>query len=110
MEFDWILFLGISIVGPLFGGKMCTILEVKITGDVRDEIAFKKKKIKSAIISIGIAFVLTGKIMTVIKESPYGNSDIVLKILSIVIGVNIFLIVLRILYRIALKNYSRFMR
>jgi hypothetical protein len=33
MEFDLILFIAIAIIGPIFGGKMCAVLEKKVTGN-----------------------------------------------------------------------------
>ena len=46
MKFDLILFIAIAIIGPIFGGKMCAVLEKKVTGKVRHGYEFKIKRMK----------------------------------------------------------------
>ena len=104
MEFDWILFLGISTIGPYFGCKMCAALEKKMTGEVRMEIEYKKKRMRSALISIVISYIVTGKIISLINENAYQDLDLLIRALSIVIGVSIFLLLQRIIYRISIIN------
>ena len=62
MEFDWSLFLGIAIIGPLLGGNMCAILEKKVTGKVRHDLGFKKKRTISSLISIAVGYILAFQI------------------------------------------------
>ena len=57
MAFDWLLFLGISIIGPFFGYKICSALEKKVTGAVRKEMKYRKKRIKTTLFSIAISYI-----------------------------------------------------
>jgi hypothetical protein len=59
MHFDSILFIGIAIIGPYFGGKMCALLEKKVTGKVRFEMEFKNKRLISVLIAIAGSYIGT---------------------------------------------------
>ena len=103
MSFDWILFLGISIIGPYFGGKMCAAMEKKIAGGVRSEARFRKKRMRSALLAIVISYIVTIQIM--VRIDQYVAQDlgsIFMRGLSILIGVNVYLIFQRMIYRILL--------
>lgn len=107
MQFDWILFLAISILGPLFGSKMCAALEKAVTGKVRHEKEFRSKRIKSTLFSIAISYLSTVKIVKMISVNLPMDITFFRAGLSIVIGVVIYLIVQRAIYRILLLNYHR---
>ena len=107
MEFDWILFLAISVVGPLFGSKVCAALEKRVTGKVRNESVFRSKRIKSTLFSIAISYLATTKIITIMSENYSPDPPLLKRGLSIAIGVVIYLIVQRAIYRILLLNYHR---
>jgi len=107
MEFDWILFLAISIVGPLLGSQMCAALEKRVTGKVRKERIFRSKRIKSTLFSIAVSYLATIKVLTLISENVSLDPPLLKRVLSIVIGVIIYLIVQRAIYRILLLNYHR---
>lgn len=105
MEFDWILFLAISIIGPFFGNRLCTELEKRVTGEVRKEIEFKNKRVKSTLISIAFAYVITMPIMDRIEEKLFLDSELAIRLLSIIIGVIVYLLFQRVSYRFLLRNY-----
>jgi hypothetical protein len=104
-EFDWVLFLSISIIGPIFGNRLCTELEKRVTGEVRKEIEFKNKRVKSTIISIGLGYVITRPIMDRIQEKLILDSELAMRLLSIIIGVIVYLLFQRVIYRFMLRNY-----
>ena len=104
MEFDWILFLGISIIGPYLGGKMCAALEKKVTGEVRREIKYRKKRLRSNLISIAISYIVTVEIIGLINGNAYQDLDLLIRALSIGIGLSIYLLLQRIIYRISILN------
>jgi len=105
MEFDWVLFLSISIIGPVLGNRLCTELEKKVTGEVRKEIEFKNKRVKSTLISIALAYVITMPIMDRVEERLLLDSDLAIRLLSIIIGVIVYLLFQRVSYRFMLRNY-----
>ena len=105
MKFDWILFLAISIIGPVLGNRLCTELEKRVTGKARKEIEFKNKRVKSALISIGLSYVITMPIMDRIQEKLALDSELAVRILSIIIGVIVYLLFQRVTYRFMLRNY-----
>ena len=105
MEFDWILFLSISVIGPFFGNRLCTELEKKVTGEVRKEIEFKNKRVKSTLISIALGYVITMQLMDRIEEKLILDSDLAMRLLSIIIGVIVYLLFQRVSYRFMLRNY-----
>lgn len=107
MQFDWILFLAISILGPYFGSKLCAALEKAVTGKVRNEKEFRSKRIKSTLFSIAISYLLTAKVMGLISENTTLDMILLRTLLSILIGVVIYLFVQRVIYRILLLNYHR---
>ena len=103
MTFDWILFLGIAIIGPYFGAKMCAAMEKKVTGEVRFEDKFRRKRMKSTLISIVFSYIATIQIMVLIYANvSQALGPMLMRGLSILIGVNIYLIFQRIIYRILL--------
>lgn len=105
MEFDWILFLSISIIGPYFGSRLCTQLEKRVTGEVRKETEFKNKRVKSTLISIALGYVVTLQLMHRLEAKIVLNSDISIKVLSVIIGVILYLLFQRVSYRFMLRNY-----
>ena len=107
MQFDWVLFLAISILGPYFGSKMCAALEKTVTGKVRNEKEFRSKRIKSTLFSIAISYLSTVKVVKIISENLAMDIPFFRTGLSIVIGVVIYLIVQRAIYRILLLNYRK---
>ena len=107
MQFDWVLFLAISILGPYFGSKMCAALEKTVTGKVRNEKEFRSKRIKSTLFSIAISYLITAKVIRLISESTTLDMTFLRTGLSIIIGVVIYLIVQRAIYRILLLNYHK---
>lgn len=107
MQFDWILFLAISVLGPFFGSKMCAALEKTVTGKVRNEKEFRSKRIKSTLFSIAISYLSTVKVVKIISENLAMDIPFFRTGLSIVIGVVIYLIVQRAIYRILLLNYRK---
>ena len=102
MAFDWLLFLGISLIGPFFGNKICAGLEKKMTGEIRREIKFKKLRVTTALFSIAISYIVTQPIVSLIHENVSQDLGPLTGVLSIVIGVNLYLILQRVIYRIAL--------
>ena len=107
MQFDWILFLAISILGPLFGSKMCAALEKTVTGKVRNEKEFRSKRVKSTLFAIAISYLSTVKVVKIIGENLPMDIPFFRIGLSIVLGVVIYLIVQRAIYRILLLNYRK---
>jgi len=107
MEFDWVLFLGISIIGSYFGGKMCAVLEKKVTGEVRFESEFRTKRVITTFISIVLSYMATIEIINRINEHVSQDIDLLLKILSLIIGVNIYLLIQRVIYRISIGSFKR---
>jgi len=105
MEFDWTLFLGISIIGPYFGRKMCAAIEKKVTGEVRMGTEFRKKRMKSTLISIAVSYVATQQIIGLIDKNVSQGLDLLMRVLSVVIGVSIYLLLQRVIYRISLRNF-----
>ena len=105
MEFDWILFLAISIIGPVFGNRLCTELEKRVTGEVRKEIEFKNKRVKSTLISIALGYIITMQLMDRIEGKLFLDSELAIRLLSIIIGVIVYLLFQRVSYRFMLRNY-----
>jgi hypothetical protein len=106
MEFDWVLLFTIAIVGPIFGGKMCAVLEEKITGKVRHSNEFKIKSMKSNLISIALGYIVTVMIVNLICEKTNYDLGLIIRAFSIAIGMGIYLFFHRIIYRVLLKNYQ----
>ena len=105
MEFDWLLFLCISIIGPYFGSKMCAAMEKKVTGEVRFEDNFRKKRMKTTLISIVLSYIATLRIMVLIHENVAQDlSSILMRVLSILLGATVYLVFQRVTYRILLIN------
>ena len=104
MKFDWILFLGISIIGPYLGCKMCAALEKKMTGEVRMEIKYRKKRLRSNLISIAVSYIVTVQIIGLINGNAYQDLDLWIRALSIGIGISIYLCLQGIIYRISILN------
>jgi len=104
MKFDWILFSAIAMVGPAFGGKISALLEKKLTGEVRHDNEFKIKRMKSNLISIAISYIVTFQIVKIICEKTNYDLDLVIRTLSIVMGISIYLFFHRIIYRVLLRN------
>lgn len=107
MSFDWILFLGISVIGPYFGGKICAALEKRVTGKVRKELEFRNKRVKSTLISIALGYITTLQIMSKIPWKADHYSDSSISALSVLIGVCIYLVIQMILYQILLLKSKR---
>jgi mannitol-specific phosphotransferase system IIBC component len=108
MEFDLILFIAIAIIGPIFGGKMCAVLEKKVTGKVRHGNEFKIKRMKSNLISIAISYIATFQITSLIYGKITHALDWVIRALSIAMGISIYLLLHRSIYRILIRNYQDF--
>jgi uncharacterized membrane protein len=104
MEFDWILFSAIAIVGPAFGGKMSAVLEKKLTGEVRHENEFKIKRMNSNLISIAISYIMTFQIVKIICEKTNYVLDWNIRLLSMAVGISIYLLIHHIIYRVLLRN------
>ncbi|MFC1824459.1 hypothetical protein ACFL9T_17255 [Thermodesulfobacteriota bacterium] len=104
MEFDWVLFLAISIIGPILGGRMCAVMERRVTGEVRRELEYKKKRARSTLLSIAFSYIVTTQIMRVISEGTSHDTDLMMRTLSIIIGVNLFLVFQRFIYRLSLRK------
>jgi len=84
---------------------MCAAMEKKVTGGVRSEDRFRKKRIRSTLFAIVISYIVTIQIMVRIHEYVSQDlSTILMRGLSILIGVNIYLIFQRIIYRILLMR------
>lgn len=103
MQFDWILFLGISIIGPFFGAKMCAAMERSVTGEVRREIEYKKKRARSTLLSIAFSYIITTQIMIAVGVKVSQDSALIMRVLSMIIGIFLFLIFQRIIYRLSLR-------
>jgi hypothetical protein len=110
MQFDWVLFLAISVLGPYFGSKLCAALEKAVTGKVRNEKEFRSKRIKSTLFSIAISYLSTVKIIKIISENTSLDIALLTTGMSIVIGVVVYLCVQRVIYRILLLNYHKHVR
>jgi hypothetical protein len=104
MNFDWVLFLSIAIAGPVFGGKMSAFLEEKVTGRVRHDNEFRIKRTKSNLISIAISYIVTFQIVSLIYGKTNHDLDWIIRVLSIAVGISIYLLVHRIIYRVLLRN------
>jgi len=104
MQFDWVLFLIISIIGPFFGAKMCAAMERTVTGEVRRELEFKKKRARSTLLSIAFSYIVTTQIMGTISERITQDSDLMMRALSMIIGINLFLVFQRFIYRLSLRK------
>lgn len=105
MEFDWVLFLAISLIGPLLGNRLCTELEKRVTGEVRREMEFKNKRVKSTLISLALGYIITMQLMHRLETKISLDNDLTIRILSIIIGVIIYLLFQRVTYRFMLRNY-----
>ncbi len=103
-----ILFIAIAITGPIFGGKMCAMLEKKVTGKVRHGNEFKIKRMKLNLISIAISYIVTFQITSLIYGKITHDLDWVIRTLSIATGIGIYLFLHRIIYRVLLRNYQDF--
>ncbi len=108
MGFDWILLLAIAIIGPVFGGIMCAVLEKKVTGKVRHDNKYKIKRMKSNLISIAISYIVTFQIVSLICRKTNHDLDWIIRALSIAMGISIYLLLNRIIYRVLLRNYQDF--
>jgi hypothetical protein len=87
MHFDQILFIGTAIIGSYFGGKMCALLEKKVTGKVRFGMEFKTKRVISVLISIAGSYIATVEIMNRITGNVTPYPDLIWRIASVVVGV-----------------------
>ena len=105
MEFDWILFLSISILGPFLGSRLCADLEKRITGEVRREIEFKKKRVKSTLISIALGYIMAGQLIGQVRGKIFVESELSIRLLSIMVGVAVYLLFQRVSYWFMLRNY-----
>ena len=108
MEFGWLLLFAIAIVGPVFGGKMCAVLEEKVTEKVRHSNEFKIKHMKSNLLSIALSYIVTLMIVNLICEKTNYDLNLILGTLSIATGIGIYLFLHRIIYRVLLRNYQDF--
>ncbi|MFC1825996.1 hypothetical protein ACFLYZ_01220 [Thermodesulfobacteriota bacterium] len=108
MDFDLILFFAIAVAGPAFGGKMCAVLEKKVTGKVRHDNEFKIKRMKSNLISIAISYIVTFQITSLIYGKITHDLDWVIRALSIVMGISIYLLLHRSIYRFLIRNCQDF--
>jgi hypothetical protein len=105
MEFDWLLFLAIAIVGPAFGSKMCAVLEKKLTGEVRRDIEFKKKRTMASLISIALSYIFTFQIMSSLGGEANHDLNWLTRLISLAIGINVYLLLQHIIYRFLIRNY-----
>ena len=106
MEFGLVLLFAIAIFGPVFGGKMCAVLEEKVTGKVRHSNEFKMKRMKSNLISIALGYIVTVMIVNLICKKTNYDLDLTIRAFSIAIVMGIYLFFHRIIYRVLLKNYQ----
>ena len=104
MGFDWVLFLGISFVGPYFGGGMCARLEKKVTGEVRLDDVFRTKRMISSLISIVLSYMVTHLIIIQINERTSQDLELLIRVLSVIIGVSIYLCFQMTIYRILIRK------
>ena len=77
-------------------------MEKKLTGEVRKEMKYKKLRLHTALFSIAISYIVTQPIVSLIHENVSQDLGPLTGVLSIVIGVNLYLILQRVIYRIAL--------
>ena len=85
---------------------MCAALEKKVTGEVRFEVEFKNKRMITTLISIVLSYIATIQIFDEIKGHFSKDMDLMLKILSILIGVTIYLLVQIVIYRISIVSFK----
>ena len=100
MKFDWVLFIGISVIGPYFGGMICAFLEKSIKGEVRRTSRSKKKRSAVALISIALSFIATEKIVSLISQIYFQEFYIPMRVFTIATGVAVYLFLQSVIYTI----------
>ena len=100
MKFDWVLFVGISVIGPFFGGMICAFLEKSITGEVRRTSKTKKKRSAVALISIALSFIATEEIVSLISQTYFQEFYVLTRIFTIATGIAVYLFIQSVIYAI----------
>lgn len=104
MNFDWVLFIGIAVIGPYFGGMICAVLEKGITGDPRHDNRFRKKRTTVALISIALSFIATEEIVGLISQIYIQKFHILVRVFTIATGIAIYLFFQAFLYAILIRK------
>lgn len=104
MNFDWVLFLGIAIIGPYFGGMICALLEKGITGEARHDNKFRKKRTTVALISIAFSFIATEQLASLINQIYVQRFHVLVRVLTIATGIAIYLLFQAFIYAILIRR------
>jgi hypothetical protein len=107
MAFDWILFLGISLIGPYFGGKVCAALDKRYTGKVRHDPEFRNKRAKSALVSIAASYIVTVLLKSKFLRRINHYPELWITALTVLTGVLVYLLIQKIIYQILIFGYRR---